>query len=112
MKKVMSKQAIEVWEAWIDLQCTNGSSKGTLFIWGEVYIGNSSTVPFLIKKNVQGAEPSCLYLDIFPLYVEEDGRLAEVRYSEAVYDLDKYQTIRICLGEEVLVEIREIEKIS
>lgn len=108
----MSKQAVDLWEAWVDLQCVDGSSKGTLFIWGEIYIGNSSTVPFLVKKKVQEADPSCLYLDLFPYNMAEGGRIAEVRYSEPLTDINKYETIRICLGEDVLVEITDIEIIG
>jgi hypothetical protein len=111
MKITMSKQAIELWEAWVDLQCTDGSSNGTLFVWGEICIGQSSTIPFLVKRHVQGADPSHLYLDVFPCHIEESGRSAEVRYSEPLWDVNKYKVINICLGEEVLVQISEIEQI-
>ena len=109
MQKIMSKQAIELWEAWIDLQCTDESSCGTLFVWGELSVGNSLSEPVLVKRTIQGAQPTHLYLEVVPYIVEPAGRITETRYSEPVRSLKQYNRIVICAGEEVLVEINEIE---
>jgi hypothetical protein len=108
----MSKQAIDLWEAWIDLQCTDGISNGTLFVWGEIYTGESESEPYLVQRKVQGADPAHLYLEVVPYITSDEGNIAEVRYSESVYDLYKYKSIFVCAGEEVLAQIKEIEYIS
>lgn len=109
MKIIMSKQAIELWEAWVDLQCTDESSNGTLFVWGELCVGNSLSEPVLIKRNVQGSEPTDLYLEVVPYILKKGGRITETRYSEPLQNVTQYKRILICAGEEVLAEITEIE---
>lgn len=105
----MSKQAIELWEAWIDLQYADEDSKGTLFVWGEVCVGNSLSEPVLVKRKVQGSAPTHLYLEVVPYILEKDGRVTEARYSEPLQQIDQYTRIIVCSGEEVLVEIDNIE---
>ena len=105
----MSKEAIELWEAWIDLQCADDNSKGTLFVWGELCVGNSLSEPVLVKRKIQGANPTHLYLEVVPYIIENDGRITETRYSEPVHNLTQYNRIVICAGEEVLVEIENID---
>lgn len=105
----MSKQAVDLWEAWIDLQCNDESSCGTLFVWGELSVGNSLSEPILVKRTVQGADPSHLYLEVVPYILAPSGRITETRYSEPVLKLDQYTRIIICAGEEVLVQIEDIE---
>lgn len=109
MKQVMSKQAIELWEAWVDLQCADDCTNGTLFVWGELCVGSSLSEPVLVKRKVQGAEPAHLYLEVVPYIVEKDGRVTETRYSEPLQNVSQYTRIIICAGEEVLVEIEDIE---
>lgn len=109
MKQVMSKEAIELWEAWIDLQCADEASMGTLFVWGELCVGNSLSEPVMVKRKIQGANPTHLYLEVVPYIVENDGRITETRYSEPVHNLTQYNRIVICAGEEVLVEIEDID---
>lgn len=109
MKQVMSKEAIELWEAWIDLQCADEASTGTLFVWGELCVGESLSEPVLVKRKIQGADPAHLYLEVVPYIVEEDGRITETRYSEPVLHIAQYSRIIICAGEEVLVEIENID---
>ena len=105
----MSKEAIELWEAWIDLQFADETSSGTLFVWGELCVGNSLSEPVLVKRKIQGAEPAHLYLEVVPYIVENEGRTTETRYSEPILNLAQYTRIIICAGEEVLVEIDNIE---
>ncbi len=109
MKQVMSKQAIELWEAWIDLQLADEQSTGTLFVWGELCVGNSLSEPVLVKRKLQGANNSHLYLEVIPYIIEKEGRVTETRFSEAVLSTAQYSKIIICAGEEVLVEIDNIE---
>lgn len=109
MKVTMSKPAIELWEAWVDLQCADDSTKGTLFVWGELCVGQSLSEPILLKRKVQGANPSHLYLEVVPYIVKHGGRVTETRYSEPLENVMQYNRIIICAGEEVLAEISEIE---
>ena len=109
MKQVMSKEAIELWEAWIDLQCADEASQGTLFVWGELCVGNSLSEPVLVKRKVQGADPAHLYLEVVPYIIEDEGRITETRYSEPIRSLTQYSRIVICASEEVLVEIENID---
>jgi hypothetical protein len=109
MKPAMSKPTIELWEAWVDLQCADESSKGTLFVWGELCVGQSLSEPILIKRTVQGADPAHLYLEVVPYILKRGGRITETRYSEPVQQVGQYTRIFICAGEEVLTEIKEIE---
>ncbi len=109
MKQVMSKQAIELWEAWVDLQLADEKCAGTLFVWGELCVGNSLSEPVLVKRKLQGADDSHLYLEVIPYIVEKEGRITETRYSETVLSPAQYSRVIICAGEEVLVEIDTIE---
>jgi len=109
MIQVMSKEAIELWEAWIDLQCADEDSTGTLFVWGEISVGNSLSEPVLVKRTIQNANPAHLYLELVPYIVKEGGRITETRYSEPIHNINQYNRIIICAGEEVLVEIENID---
>ena len=109
MKLIMNKPTIELWEAWVDLQCTDETSNGTLFVWGELCVGSSLTDPLLIKRKVQGGKPTDLYLEVVPYIIKNGGRITETRYSEPLQNVMQYTRIFICAGEEVLAEIRDIE---
>src|SRR5918993_3922057 len=109
MKVIMSKPTIELWEAWVDLQCADDNSSGTLFVWGELCVGQSLSEPVLLKRKVQGGDPSHLYLEVVPYIIKKGGRITETRYSEPLQNVMQYDRIIICAGEEVLAEINEIE---
>lgn len=109
MKLAMSKPTIELWEAWVDLQCADENSNGTLFVWGELCVGQSLSEPILIKRKVQGANPDHLYLEVVPYIIKRGGRITETRYSEPLQQVTQYTRVFICAGEEVLTEINEIE---
>lgn len=109
MKSTTDQSAIDLWEAWVDIECTDALGRSTLYVLGDIFIGNSRTEPVLLKKEVQGAEPGHLYLDIIPCISAVKGRTAEVRYSETLDSIYQYNVISICCSEEVIAEINFIE---
>lgn len=107
MKTAVIGDAIDLWEAWIDVHDTAKSYM--LYVLGDVCTGKSKTVPVLLKKNVQGAGAGHLFLEIMPGWNPEQGRLAEVRYAEPITDIKQYRQISICAGEDVIAHIHTIE---
>lgn len=110
MEKLIISEDLDLWEAWVDLQGTE-SGKAVLYVIGDVFVGKSITNPVLVKKQVQGAAPGHLYLEIMPSIVTEYGRLTELCYAECLENVRQYSKVHICVGEEVVSEIGEIEAV-
>ena len=105
MKTAVVSNALDLWEAWIDLS----SDTYVLYVIGDICTGCSKMTPMLVKKRVQGAPASHLILELLSFGNPELGRLTEVGYAEPVDSLHQYQHISICAGEEVIAQIPEIE---
>lgn len=106
MKAAVGQNTFDLWEAWIDLST---SSKGMLYVLGDICTGRSKTAPVLVKKNVQGAPDSHLILELKSFGNIEWGHLAEVGYTEPVANIHQYRQVSICAGEEVIARIPDIE---
>lgn len=107
---IIINETLDLWEAWVDLQSPDTGS-AMLYVIGDVFVGRSATNPILVKKEVQGAQPGHLYLEIMPSIATDQGRLTEISYAEPLSGLNQYKKIHICIGEEVVSEIGEIETI-
>lgn len=81
----------------------------TLYVIGEVYVGNSHAEPVMIQKKVQGADSKHLYLEILPSITATNGHIVEIRYAEGIDRLGQYNKISICVGEDVIATISDIE---
>lgn len=113
MRIAALNDTLDLWEAWIDLQDTGGIS--TLYVIGDICTGTSKTVPVLLKKEVQGAAASHLILEVMPCLYNPNpgkGRLAEVGYAEPIADLNKYEQVSICAGEDIIARIQNIEVVQ
>lgn len=106
MKATVGNEPFDLWEAWIEL---GASGTHTLYVLGDVCTGRSKTAPVLVKKAMQGAAASHLILELLAFENSENGRLAEVGYTECVSNIHQYQHVSICAGEEIIAQIREIE---
>lgn len=109
MEKVITENSIDLWEAWIDMLSPSKNNAYTLYVIGEVYVGDSHAEPVMIKKKVQGADDGHLYLEILPCIAATDGHIVEIRYAEGIDALGQYNKISICLGEDIITTISDIE---
>lgn len=105
------EETIDLWEAWVDTQCPcNGGGYG-IHVLGEIFMGTRTTIPVLVKKNVQGAAADHLYLEILPHTAAKKGTLVELRYTDCVHGPDTYSKVTICMGEDVIATINDIETV-
>jgi hypothetical protein len=109
MKTEMSMLSIDLWEAWVDCNPSDGDSTAMLYVIGDVYVGKSKQSPVLKKRDDQGYDPAHLFLEIVPCILEDNGRVAEVTYAEPLHNGHSYDCISIWLGEDIVAEIEEIE---
>lgn len=102
---------IDLWEAWIDLQCPGINASGTLFLVGNVPATGWAPEPVLVKKNVHDGPPHELALEISPDIAEEDDEryLQEVCYSESLVQANQYESIAIYAGKQLIARIHDIE---
>lgn len=107
MRTAAASNPTDLWEAWIDLE----NESAMLYVVGDVCTGRSKTAPVLRKKCVQGAAASHLILEVLPLFDAGQGRLAEVSYAELLTTVHQYQEVSICVGEEIVARIPDIELI-
>ena len=104
------QQNVDLWEAWIDLHPTNGSGAATLYLIGDIFTENIFAKPFFKKR--QDFIPDVLSLEIVPGITSEDGYVTEIVYSEDLQEIDQYKTIFIYAGNELLTQIKDIEKVA
>ncbi|HUQ96825.1 MAG TPA: hypothetical protein VM010_04100 [Chitinophagaceae bacterium] len=108
MKSAVQTDAFDLWEAWIDSEeSTDGGSM--LHVIGDVCTGTCKAVPILLKKQMQGAAPSHLILEVMPSGNGKRVRQAEIHYVEQIADLTQYEKISICAGESIIACIQNIE---
>ena len=107
MKTLVASDTVDLWEAWIDLQ--GASERYILYVVGDVYTDSRNATPVLQKKQVQGALPSHLFLEILPGVAQTQGHVAEVAFAEPLTDVYQYQQVFICAGEDVIACISHIE---
>lgn len=103
--------SVDLWEAWVDLGVNENGNGGILYVLGDVYIGGAKVDPVLKKVNNHNGHPAHLYLELSPAVIEDEGRVAEVSYSEVLESETQYSKIKICIGSEVVAEIEEIEQV-
>jgi hypothetical protein len=99
---------IDLWEAWIEFDHEGTESFGTLYILGEVPVSKKSHHPFIIKC-IQDNDPQTLILSVELSASISGSSEAEVVYSEKLPGLDKYNSIKIYRGKDLLTEINELE---
>ncbi|HJW15917.1 MAG TPA: hypothetical protein VJ499_02300 [Flavisolibacter sp.] len=99
---------IDLWEAWIEFDHEGTENFGTLYILGEVPVSKTSQHPFF-KKCIQENDPQTLVLSVeLSDSVSASGE-EEVVFSEKLPGLDKYNSIKIYRGKDLIKEITEIE---
>jgi hypothetical protein len=99
---------IDLWEAWIEFDPEGTDSFGTLYILGEVPVSKRSHHPFFIKC-IKDNDPQTLVLNVELSASISGSNEAEVVFSEKLPNLDKYNSIKIYRGQDLLTEINEIE---
>jgi hypothetical protein len=107
MIATLKHQQVDLWEAWVDLQTTQGFA--TLYVIGNVYTDKELTQPYFIKKAQD--DPDLLLLEIQPAICSEEGYETEIMYAEELDNLCQYATIQIYAGEELVTTISDIETI-
>ena len=68
---IESKQNVDLWEAWIDLQTTANGGAATLYLIGDVFTDDRLAQPYFIKR--EHNNPKILALEILPGITSEDG---------------------------------------
>jgi hypothetical protein len=101
--------SLDLWEAWIDMQDSGKSGRGTLYIIGDVLVSNRILRPFLLKKETSPPAKEELILEVIPHIISERGQAVEVFYSEELTSPNQYKTITIYSGNMVMAQITEIE---
>jgi hypothetical protein len=104
---VFASETIDLWEAWIDVQEAH-----TLYVIGEVCVGNSKTTPIMLRKQVQGTTASHLVLELLPCICTGIGNVKEVTYTETIADISQYEQISICNGDALVARISTIEVVA
>ncbi len=105
MISTLSSQQVDLWEAWVDLQSTEGFA--TLYVIGNVYTDERLTQPFFVKKEQEDA--SLLRLEIYPAICSEEGYETEIMYAEELDNLCHYHSIEIYAGSELVTKITGVE---
>ena len=107
---IESKQNVDLWEAWIDLQTVTNGGAATLYLIGDVFTDDRFAQPYFIRR--EHNNPRILALEILPGITSEEGYITEVMYAEELDRLNQYTAIFIYAGGELVARINEIEKIS
>jgi hypothetical protein len=102
--------AMDLWEAWIDVH--EAQEAHTLYVIGEVCVGNSKTTPVMLRKQVQGTTASHLVLELLPCICTGIGNVKEVTYAETIADISQYEQISICNGDALIARISTIEVVA
>ena len=101
-------QDLDLWEAWIEFDHLHSSRFGILYVLGEAPVNAKENIVRMVKT-VDETVPGKLILTIPKNHLAGRVKMKEVIYSEPVSRIGHYHTINICRGNEVLVEINDIE---
>jgi len=107
---VSTSEAVDLWEAWVEVQ--EAQENHTLYVIGEVCVGNSKTTPIMLRKQMQGTTASHLVLELLPCICTDDGNVKEVTYAETVAGISQYEQISICNGDALIARINTIELVA
>lgn len=102
-------QHIDLWEAWVEVQENQDYTTATLYIIGEVTVNNTILEPKFEKMQAPAGQEERLFLQIQPGILCEDGLDTEVLYAETLATPEQYKGVTIMAGDEVLVEMDELE---
>ena len=98
-------QDVDLWEIWIEFDQFNRNHFGTLYVLGEIMIGQR-TEKRLIKKLEH--EDGQLVLQVPPRPVGR-SRMKEVLYSEPVDNLTQYTSVCIYAGDELIACFNDLD---
>jgi hypothetical protein len=107
---IESKQNVDLWEAWIDLQTVTNGNAATLYLIGDVFTDDRFAPPYFIRR--EHNNPKILALEILPGITSEDGYITEVMYAEELDHLNQYTAIFVYAGGELVARIQDIEQIA
>ena len=101
-------QDLELWEAWIEFDHLLTNRFGMLYVLGEAPVNGSEKIVRMIKT-VDENDPGKLILTIPGNHLSGKVKMKEVIYSEPVARIGQYHTIVINWGNELFLEINDIE---
>lgn len=102
-------QNIDLWEAWVDIQNTSEESVATFYVIGEVCVNNAILEPKFQKIEALPGMEGRLVLQIVPNILSMEGLETEILYAEKLEHPQQYSGVTILAGEEVVVEMNDIE---
>ncbi|HEX2535493.1 MAG TPA: hypothetical protein VHK69_17235 [Chitinophagaceae bacterium] len=111
MLTLKTAQNVDLWEAWIDMQVPGQFGGGTLFVIGDIVVGEGKLEPLFFKRAYQGPDPSVLLLEVRPNILVENGRVAEIMYSEELDSPAQYREVVVYAGGEIIARLDEIEHV-
>lgn len=100
-------QDLELWEAWVEFDHVHPTRFGTLYLLGEAPVNSKGKVPVI--SSVDEADPRCLILTIPATETFGRVKMKEVMFAQPVDHINHYRSILVYRGEELLVEIDDIE---
>lgn len=100
---------VDLWEAWIDMQGSGNSERGTLYLIGDLIVSSRILKPTFVKRESDTNPDHELVLEIVPNIIAEDGYAVEIFYAEDLQYPNQYKSITIYYAGEVLAKINEIE---
>jgi hypothetical protein len=109
MTRISNLQDIDLWEVWIEFDHLNSGYFGVLYVMGELEVNKKVRHPFIIKKDEHHTTADTLALFIDADYLSGGGRIKEVIYSEPLKSIEKYLSIEIYAGNDLIARFREIE---
>src|SRR5688572_27104395 len=101
-------QDLELWEAWIEFDHLHSNRFGILYVLGEAPINSKEKIVRMIQT-VDESDPGKLILTIPQNHLSGRIKMKEVIYSQPVQRIGHYHTIVVYRGNEILVEINDIE---
>ncbi|MER3463259.1 MAG: hypothetical protein C4329_01330 [Chitinophagaceae bacterium] len=99
-----------LWEAWEDYNAVTGCK--TIYVLGEMEMQGERLTPVLRKKELPGLSPTNLVLEIVSGTNKTRKQVEELIYTEEICDQKFYDMITVFLGNKVIAEITELEKIA
>lgn len=109
MTTTTTAQNIDLWEAWVDVQSTDDPPSATLFVIGDVVVNNLILEPKFVKRPSFEHRPTWLVLEIVPNILCDEGTELEIVYSEKLANIHQYTGVMVMLGNEVIVEMDELD---
>ena len=102
-----SIQDIGLWEVWIEYDQFDPNIFGTLYVIGEIHSDPLCNTQF--KKITSCDNNSSLLLSIPTHTHGKKSRIREILFSEPIESLDKYDSVCIYSGNELVIRFDEIE---